>query len=154
MLRRAPYRENIAVSYTYTVDNELDFGKVFPKTNFLNHYNDKVYNKDENGKVTLINDRVNITIDLAESQRQVEVDFGELEFPENVYVTILDNSVLSTSAINCTMSIGSDRDADEMEFCSFTCSVVNVTDGVSYQVLVTDSFRQAEGKYLLNTTRL
>lgn len=154
MLRIATYRENIAVSYSYEVDTKLDFGKTFPKTNFLNRYDNKVYHKDEKGVVTLVNDRVNITTDLSETQRQLEVDFGELEFPENVYVTVLDETVTSTSAINCTMSIGSDRDADEMEFCNFTCSVVNIVPSISYQVLVTDSFRQAEGVYLLNTTRI
>lgn len=153
-LKKTESGQGIAVSYTYTIDTNLDRGSVPVNVSFLSLYDNKVYHKDENGVIRLVNDRVNISIDLSESQRQVEVDFGELEFPENVYVTVLDASVLATSAINCTMSIGVDRDSDEMEFCNFTCSIVNVVPSVSYQVLVTDSFRQAEGKYLLNTTRI
>lgn len=87
------------------------------------------------------------------NSKQTEVNFLEAMFLESIYVTVIDENAASNSIIQCSMSIESNRDADELEFTEFICTPCNIKPGVSYQVLVKDSNRQATGKYLLNTTR-
>ena len=84
---------------------------------------------------------------------QTEIDFGASLFPENITITVLDPLVTSTSVITMSMGISSTRDLDEMEFTNFTCSLGNVINNVSYDVVVSDLNRQAEGKYLLSIMR-
>lgn len=87
------------------------------------------------------------------NSKQTEVNFLEAMFLESAYVTVIDENTASNSIIQCSMSISSNRDTDELEFTEFICTPCNIKPGVSYQVLVKDSNRQATGKYLLNTTR-
>tara|TARA_R110002126_G_scaffold121250_5_gene262675 strand:- start:931 stop:1368 length:438 start_codon:yes stop_codon:yes gene_type:complete len=87
------------------------------------------------------------------NSKQTEVNFGEEYFSESLYITIIDNKTVSTSIIQCSMSISNDRDADELEFTDFVCNPYNIRSGVGYSVLVKDISKQATGKYLLNTTR-
>lgn len=55
----------IALSYAYTVDNDLDFGKVPLDTKFLNLYNNIIYYKDKQGKVDKVGDNGKLTSDYA-----------------------------------------------------------------------------------------
>lgn len=81
---------------------------------------------------------------------QVEINFGELLFPETLLIEITDTEIKNTSIITPSISISKDRDYDELEFNQFNTNTVLINEGQGYSVIVSDYNRQAEGKYLLN----
>jgi len=148
----------IGIKFDYSIDAPRD--RVFLPTNsyFYEKSSDQVWYKDLNGKYFSIwsnNDETSSEILIINSgAKQTIVNFDGTVPDDQVTITIKDEYVLSNSSITATITIGSDRDADELEWTDFKFSVINIIPKVSYDVVVEDLASQAEGLYILNTIRI
>ena len=68
----------------------------------------------------------------------------------SVTVTILDENVLTTSVIILQITVGSDRDLDEMEMEAFQLAYGNKINATSFDIIVTQLNGGAEGDYKIN----
>lgn len=113
------------------------------------------YNPSATNEATNVQDAIdNINNKIIPSRKKTIVDFGDKLCKEAVYITIIDKEVQTDSVITTGITVNTGRGIDELEFVNFSCSVVSIVAGQSFDVLVTDSIGQAEGKYLLNTLRV
>ena len=148
----------VGIKFNYETDNENDRVYIPVDSYFYEKSSNQVWYKDLNGKYFSIwsnNDETSSEILIINSgAKQTIVNFDGTVPDDQVTITIKDEYVLSNSSITATITIGSDRDADELEWVDFKFSVINVVPKVSYDVVVEDLTSQAEGLYILNTIRI
>lgn len=80
----------------------------------------------------------------------ITFDYNEALSFEDLYVPVSDTTIKASSIITAYVTMPTTRDADELEFTNFVCSVASITAGVGYEILVIDHNLQAEGDYILN----
>jgi len=61
-LKKAVYGQANAVSFTYTVDGNLDFGNVPLNIDFLNLHDNIIYHKDSKGAITRVGSYADLTV--------------------------------------------------------------------------------------------